>query len=319
MLLYFGLDYSSNAYVDLDKRKNVLFNAEVVGLEGLLRTLELYYGLHHEGISESDRQAEYFKAMHEVMNKGKNILSASWETNSLGVSNACLKWRDALVFAGWKADMPQPSERLEVLAQVERGFHCPSAADRMQSILTLSREYNPLPEESEIHVAAQSESNLPPQLVELLGNLEKTGTKIVYEDLTPISSSASNLNKVQHLILEGNNGKQLSFAEGDNSFEVWHFPTDLDACRYIVTEDPKEFNLYINNGGKLFDNVQRMMGQPTSGSSMTSANPQIVQLFRLGLNLFEYPMNIRNMISWLLLPLHPLKAKLRYPLVTQNY
>jgi len=315
MQLYFGLNYSSNAYIDLDKRKNVLFNAEVVGLEGLLRNLELYYGLHYENLSESDRQAEYFKAMHEVMDKGRNILSKSWETNSLGVSNACLKWRDALISTGWNPIMKQPSERLEVLAQTEQGFHCPSAADRIHAVLALSRKYNPLPEGSEIHVAAPSETHLPPQLAELFANLKKNGAKIVYEDLKPIAPQTTNLNKVQQLILDGTKAKQLSLAEGDSSFEIWHFPTELEAYRYIVTENPKEFNLYINNDGKLFDNVQRMMGQPTSGSSMTSANPQIVQLFRLGLNLFEHPMNIRNMISWLLLPLHPLKAKLRYPLV----
>jgi len=314
MKIKFGINYSSNAYVDLKHHEGgVMLNAEVASIDTLVRTLEQYYGLHNGEMSETDRQAEYFTAMSKVMNKGKNILTKSWDINSLGVSNECLNWRDTLVAAGWKAGMSQPSERLKILAETEENFDCPTIADRLQTVLKLSESQNPLPKDTEIHVAAQSKEQLPPQIAQLFDNLEKQGTKVTYEAAEPTAPEGTDLNKVQQLILKGDDNGNTEIA-GDGSFEIWHFDTELDALRYIATEKQDDYDLYINSNGKLLDNVQRMLGQPSSGSTMTNSAPQIVQLFRLGLNLFEYPLNIRNISSWLLLPVHPLSGKLRYPL-----
>jgi len=317
MEIYLGMTYSPNAFIDIKTRHGVFFDSEVVGVDGFVRILELYYGLHYDDISESDREAAYYKAMNGVMAKSENILTASWNTNSLGVSNACLRWRDALVSVGWNAEMTCPSERLEVLAQVENDFHCPALADRLQQIIKMSKESNPLPDGSTIHVGAYSADQVSPQMADLLHNLEVKGTSVIYEQSSPVASNATNLHLVQQTLLHSGKAdkNRLNLCKNDDSLEILEFETEMDALRYILTRDSDMFDLYINNDSKLMDNVQRMLGQPTSGSSMNAANPQIVQLFRLGLNLFEPPMNIRNLISWLLLPLHPLKAKLRYKLV----
>lgn len=316
MKIYFGQQYTPNAYIDFKSRGGILFDGEVVGIDGLVRLLELRLGLHYDEVSVSDRQASYFKAMSQVMDEEENILSASWATDSLGVSNACLKWRDALVMTGWTPDMKQPSARLDLLAKAEAFFHIPSTGDRLMKLLAICHDHNPLPDESEILVAANSYQDLMPTVAELLKELERKGVKVVFEQAVAKAPEGTNLHQVQSLLLdsEGERKKEIHWEPEDDSFEILHVSTEFDAMREAMCAD-RHYDVFVCRNHKLLDNTKRQENIPTSGSSMVNAEPQIVQLFKLGLSLFEYPLNIRNIISWLLLPLHPLSAKLRYSLV----
>ncbi len=313
MEIYFGLNYTNNAFVDLKAHGGICLDHTVVNLEGLLSLLELHLGIHHEEISTTDRQAAYYAAFRKVMAKGKNILTDSWEKNGLGVSNECLKWRDTLRANGWQAKMQQPSRRLEVLVEVEEYFQAPALGDRLEYILPLLLKQNPLQHKSRILVSSRDENGLPPAIVQLLNTLQATGTEIVYESDAVLATAGSNLSRVQKLIISNESEDKLK--EKDSSFQIWKFATELDAARYIASQPKDDFNVYITADGKLLDNVQRMLQQPTSGSSITNGHPQIAQLFKLGLSLFEYPFNIRNLISWLLMPIHPIKSELRRNLV----
>lgn len=313
MEIYFGLHYTNNAFVDLKAHGGICLDHTVVGPEGLLSLLELHLGIHHEEISVTDRQAAYYAAFRKVMNQGKNILTDSWEKNGLGVSNECLKWRDALRANGWQARMKQPSKRLEVLAQVENFFQVPAFGDRLETILPLLQQQNPLPPQSRILVAVPHENGLPPAINLLLNTLKAGGTGVVYESDAVLAPAGSNLSQVQKLLIS--NEATDTLKEKDSSFQIWKFATELDAARFVATDPKDAFNVYVTADGKLLDNVQRMLQQPTSGSSITNAHPQIAQLFKLGLSLFEYPFNIRNLISWLLMPIHPIKSELRRSLV----
>ena len=313
MDIYFGLHYTNNAFVDLKAHGGICLDHTVVGPEGLLSLLELHLGIHHEEISVTDRQAAYYAAFRKVMNQGKNILTDSWEKNGLGVSNECLKWRDALRGNGWQAQMQQPSKRLEVLSQVEAYFHAPAFGDRLEVLHPLLQQQSPLPPKSRIFVAEQNEKGLPPAIAGLLTTLQAKGTEIVYESDTVLAAAGSNLSQVQKLLI--NHEATDTLKEKDTSFQIWKFATELDAARFVASCPKNAFNVYVTADGKLFDNVQRMLQQPTSGSSITNAHPQIAQLFKLGLNLFEYPFNIRNLISWLMMPIHPIKSELRRNLV----
>ena len=313
MGIYFGLNYTQNAFVDFNTHGGICLDHTVVGPEGLLSLLELYLGIHHEDISVTDRQAAYYAAFRKTMAKGQNIFSDSWEKNGLGVSNECLQWRDALRGSGWQAQMQQPSPRLQVLAQVENDFHVPALGDRLERMLPLLQQQNPLPSNSTIFVASNDKKGLPPTIVNLLNQLQATGTEIVYESDAVIAPAGSNLSRIQKLLVS--NESEDSLNAKDPSFKIWEFSTDLDAARYVASQSKDSFNVYVTADGKLLDNVQRMLQQPTSGSSITNAHPQIAQLFKLGLSLFEYPFNIRNLISWLLVPIHPIKSELRRDLV----
>lgn len=313
MEIYFGLNYTNNAFVNLKAHGGICLDHTVVNLEGLLNLLELHLGIHYEEISTTDRQAAYYAAFRKVMAKGKNILMDSWEKNGLGVSNECLKWRDDLRANGWRAKMQQPSKRLEVLAEVEEYFQAPAVGDRLEYILPLLLQQNPFPPKSRILVSVQDVNGLSPTIVQLLNNLKATGTEIVYESDTVLAPAGSNLSRVQKLIIS--NESEDTLKENDSSFQIWKFATELDATRYIASQPKDDFNVYVTADGKLLDNVQRMLQQPTSGNSITNDHPQIAQLFKLGLSLFEYPFNIRNLISWLLMPIHPIKSELRRSLV----
>ena len=313
MEIFFGLHYTNNAFLDFKNRKGIYLDHTVVGPEGLLSLLELYLGVYHEEMNLTDRQAAYYTAFRKTMAKGTNIFSNSWEKNGLCVSNECLKWRDTLRANAWNAEMKQPSKRLQILAQVEKDFHVPSFGDRLENILPFLQQQNPLPAASRILVASKDEKDLPPVIVNLLKLLQAKGTDIVYESDASIAPKETNLSRIQELLIS--NKSEDCLKENDNTFKIWEFPTELDVARYVVTHPKDNFNVYVTNDGKLLDNVQRMLQQPTSGCSITNAHPQIAQLFKLGLSLFEYPFNIRNLISWLLVPIHPIKSDLRRALV----
>ncbi|MCF0197353.1 MAG: hypothetical protein HUK03_09045, partial [Bacteroidaceae bacterium] len=305
MNIHLGLHFTSDAYIDLQRRGGIMFDECVAGVDELVRLLNLHLGNHVEELGQAERQAAYHAALSKVADK--KTLSESWKANSLGVSNECLKWRDALVACGWRSDMAQPSERLQVIAEAEKDFDKPCAADHLVQILPMLKARNPLPEGSKIYVAAPSLGALPPVVQELLSLLSAKGTELIFEDENTIAPSDSNLAKVQNLVLRA---EKNELATSDNSLEIWHFPTALDAYRYIATHKDNA-DLYICNDTKTLDNVQRMMCQPTSGSKMSNAHPQIAQLFKLGITLFDYPFNIRNLVSWLMMPHQPLPSSLR--------
>lgn len=308
MKIHFSLNFSPNAYIDLPKRGSIMYDECIANTDELVKLLYLHLGTHIEQTDQASRQAAYHEAFSKVADK--KTLAMSWNCNSLGVSNECLKWRDALVACGWNADMAQPSPRLQVLAEAEKNFNVPCSADHLIALLPILKGKNPLPADSTIYLAASSLEALPPVVAELLDSLEKKGTKLVFEEQKAIAPADSNLAKVQRLILEA---EANSLNAADDSLEIWKFPTALDAYRYIASCQDKA-TLYICNDTKTLDNVQRMMGQATSGSKMTNSHPQIAQLFKLGVTLFEHPFNIRNLVSWLMMPNHPIPYELRHAL-----
>lgn len=308
MNIHLSLHFSPNAYIDLPKRGGIMYDECIANIDELVKLLNLHLGKHTEQIDQASRQAAYHKAFSEVADK--KSLAMSWKCNSLGVSNECLKWRDALVACGWSADMPQPSPRLQVLAEAEKRFDSPCSADYLIALLPILKEENPLPADSTIYLAASSLGALPPVVAELLDSLKKKGTNLVFEEQKAIAPTDSNLAKVQRLLL---NAEANSLNADDDSLEIWKFPTALDAYRYIASCQDNA-TLYICNDAKTLDNVQRMMGQATSGSKMTNSHPQIAQLFKLGVTLFEHPFNIRNLVSWLMMQNHPIPYELRHAL-----
>ena len=308
MKIHFGIHLSPNAYIDLPKRGGIMFDECVADTNGLVKLLNLHLGIHMEDLNQADRQAAYHEAFCRVGDK--RVFTESWCLNSLGVSNQCLQWRDALVACGWRADMKQPSERLLVLAEVEQYFNAPCAADYLVALLPLLKERNPLPTGSTICIAAPSLDSFPPVVADILRCLENKGTELVFEEEKAIAPASSNLAKIQNLILNAE-GNMLD--QEDDSVQIWCFPTALDAYRYIVSCKDNAC-LYVCEDTKTMDNVQRMMGQATSGSRMNNAHPQIAQLFKLGITLFEHPFNIRNLLSWLLMPNHPIPYELRHSL-----
>ena len=312
MRILLGQHFTQNSYIDFKKRGNIMYDECIANVDDLVNLLSLHLGIHITETTTVDRQAAYHNAFSKMMAKGNNMFSASWAKNSLGVSNECLKWRDALVECGWKAEMKQPSERLHILAKVENDFNCKNQTDNRVAIIPHLEKTNPLPPGSVIKVAAFSMEELSPVTQKILSLLKDKGTRIDFEEKKSIANNTTDLAKIQDLILNDSsfNDNKIELS-GDGSLEIWEFPTSLDAYRYIASQEQRDSELFICNNSKSFDNVQRMMGMPTSGSRMNNSHPLIAQLFMLGISLFDYPINIRNLVSWLMMPDHPIQSNLR--------
>lgn len=312
MKIYLGRNYTNDAFLNLKDCGGIAFDTEIVNVEGLVSMLELYVGIPYKKMSKVDRQAEWLKCMRKVMVQGENVFTKSWEMNRLGVSNECLAWRDSLKMAGWNRDMKQPSKRFQIIAEVDREFDAPSTGDRILTLLDALKD-NPFSEPTEIRVGEPSPEALEPIVVRLLDRLAQLGVEVTYTPDKVLAPKGSNLAKVQELFVSG--GCDKSFSKNDDSFQIWNFPSATNACRYMALLPKEEFDMYVVGNGKLLDNTQRMLGQSTSGTTLDNVSPQIVQMFMLGMNLFEYPLNIRNLLDWLQLPIHPLESKLRYSLI----
>lgn len=312
MKIYFSPDYKSDTFINLKDTSSILYDCLVTGVEGLVSTIELYLGIHNDNPTPIERQAEWLKCMRSVMHSGNNSLSDSWSKNALGVSNECLIWRDRLRMAKWNNNMQQPADRFRIIAEADRIFNIPAIADRILELIS-AMDTNPLEPGSSIYVGVDSPQALEPLVADLLDKLAEYGTDIVYESDHIEAPADSNLAKVQRLLCSGQADDDLR--TDDSSFRIWEFDTANDACRYIASIPNDDFDLYVLSDGKLLDNTQLMLGQPTSGTIIENSSPQIAQMFLLGMNLFEYPLNIHNLLAWLQSPLHPIKSELRHALV----
>ncbi|MCC8176287.1 MAG: PD-(D/E)XK nuclease family protein [Bacteroidales bacterium] len=313
MQIYYLPDYTSEAWLNLADRGGIAYDTTVVNTDGLASLLELRLGIHADTQPQPKRQAQWMKLMRQVMEREGNSLSKAWLKNALGVSNECLKWRDALRIALWNNEMPSPNDRLELISRIDKQFDMPSLGDRLISIAAALHS-NPFESGTVIKVGVFNKESLQGAVVKLLHRLKELGVDVVYDKGEVLAAAGSNLAKAQELLIHDTATDDLQ--ADDDSLLIWEFESSTDATRYIASIGADSADVYVtSNGGKLFDDTQRMMGQPTSGATIDNASPQIAQMFMLGMNLLEYPLNINNLLSWLQLPVHPIKSELRGQLV----
>jgi hypothetical protein len=308
MKIYYSPAFTSNAYFDLGPDA-VAFDISVCGNAELLRTLMLHLGIHHDLLSQVERQAEYYNIFVKCdEEKPNNVFHKSFSVGGLAVSSKCLEWRDKLILAGWTSEMNQKSERLQFLAEVEKDFHCIGEADCWIEVLRAMDDRCALPQGSEVVLSNISRKVLPPYLADIFTKLEKSGIQVT-ENITSSACAKGNLGIIQKYLLGQDTAKD--FSPTDKSFEILQFPDEMTALQYVASLNSDAYDVYINSDNKTFDDIQLALNHPTSGSSITNANPQIVQLFTLGLSLFDYPINIYNVLSWLLAPMSPIHSPLR--------
>jgi hypothetical protein len=309
MIIIYSPSFSSDAFVDY-KEHEILFDAKVCGDTELFGYFALHLGIHHDLLPAVEREAQYYKVFSKfITTHPDNMFTNSFRNGGMTVSSCCLKWRDNLVLAGWKPDMVQPSQRLQTLADIDKEFNCIGENDVRMQILNAMNDECPLPEGSEIRIFGISRTMLPPYVQQAFFAIEKHGIKI--NEIQPEVKAKDNLGTIQNYIINNNIG---NLAENDNSFDIINFPDEMTAMQYVASMKPDTYNVYINSANKNFDDLQHSLHFATSGASYSNANPQIVQLFKIGLSLFSYPLNIINMLSWLIMPVSPIASTLRHKL-----
>ena len=309
MRILFSSAYGGTTYTGSED-KGVLLDASQVDEQGLINLLQLHAGIHSEHTPFVKRLALYYNAFVRYMaDHPDNVLHESFRVAGLGTAKSCLVWREALLIAGWDFK-PGISPRLDALSGVEAYYRGDGQADQLIEITREAERRPILPAGSSIVLPGTME-DLHPAWRRLLTALERNGVTIAYADTA--SDKGDDLSKVRNWLAGTAYAPTL---KGDGSLRLLRFTTEDKALAYLTGLDDSDYRVWLNEGNKRFDNWLRMAGRPVAGSVMPNSNPQIAQLFTLGLSLFAYPTNIHTLIQWLVAPIQPLPARLRFKLAT---
>ena len=317
MKIHYSPYFDGEHYIDFQGRGKPLFDELAVGDSGLLSELELRSGMACACLSESERQASYYNAVKAVIeSRPDNPIADSFKVDEYGVASELLRWRDELIAAGWDFDIRNVSAKLDLLSDIERhitgsGINIRGNSDRLIALINSKSSLLQKDNEVVVHFPAE---HISPVIARLLKKLSDEGTRITY--MVPyrsIAADGTNLKKVQEAFLT--NAAELLNPEKDDSFRIVKFDRQGSALEWVVKSTHSEGTVFINSDNRSFDNIQLLYGNPLSGSSLKDANPEIIQLFKLGCSLFLRPLNVYNLLSYLQISRHPLPYELRRGLI----
>ncbi len=317
MKIHYSPYFDGEHYIDFQGRGNLLIDELVVGDSGLLSQLELRSGMACACLSGSERQASYYNAVKAVIGtRPDNPITESFEADEYGVASELLRWRDELIAAGWNPDIRNVSAKLDLLSDIERHItgsriNIRGESDRLITLINSKSSLLQKDDEILVHFPAE---HISPIISKLLRKLSDDGTRITY--MVPdksIAADGTNLKKVQEALLT--NVAELLDPDKDDSFRIVKFNRQGSALEWVVKSTHSEGTVFINSNNRSFDNIQLLYGNPLSGSSLKDANPEIIQLFKLGCSLFLRPLNVYNLVSYLQISRHPLPYELRRDLI----
>ena len=279
--LIFSPYYDGNCYAgDPDKNQCVL-GTKYVGPLGLLDELELRVGLTGRYFDDFQRTILYARAIKKAIAGNKDLFFAkSFDKDKIRTAYVVLGWRDALVKAGWNKTITG-SSRLDGLAAVENFFTEKGEADRWRTLLELSKNTPLLDKKDLIEVACKKE-HLEPLYRQLFDNLEKNGCSVSYAPM----NTANNLHQKAQV---------LSF-KNDLEMAEWLVQQKLGDNDVVVCDDASILNLNIS-----------LEGKPQFGNE-SNAIGAVMQIFTLGLQLFNKPLDLNTLLAYLQLPSTPLTS-----------
>ena len=278
MKLIFNPYYDSKVYV---KTQGCALGEKVVGPQGLLDELELRAGLTGRYLDNFQRAILYARAMKKAMESNSSLFFAkSFEKDKLGTAVNVLAWRDALVKTGWNKTITG-SRRLDDLVSVEAQFDEKGEADRWRILLDYAKTTSVLSDPDCIEVTCDKEL-LEPLYRQLFDSMASQGCSICYSPL-PIRE---NLKDITRAYLFKND---LALAE-------WLAQQPLGDNDLVVCDDTSILNLDL-----------AMENKPQVGAE-SQAIGAIMQIFTLGLGLFNKPLDINNLLAYLQLPSTPLSS-----------
>ena len=324
MKLFYSPHYTGHVYTGLENAENgILFDTETVSTQGLLDRIKLHAGIRRRIKPQGERFVAYYKAMAAYMkDKRESVFRESFNTDPLKTAEQCLAWRDALAAAGWNSGTQAQSARLTALQGIEK--HFTGGKDGKKENISLAEEIFaiteeikagcPLPQNLEIQMPFDW-NILPPAEKGLLQALQDRNVKITL--MPRREDKGTNLDRITAL-LEGknessSNGKnaerEITLAENDDTFKIWHFADRTESMKYLSTLPADSFNVWINENNQELDSWLKLAGKPAAGSNI-SGLPQIAQLLVIGISLFSRPLNIYRLMDWLNMPSSPLPRKL---------
>ena len=270
-----------------------------LGNMGLLQQLQLRAGIHTEPLPDVEREARYHNAMKSVVQNTSFEKSAY--VDPWGVAKKMLEWRDALIMAGWNGErLSGSSSKVSVLADLEKEIdkerNMPGVADCWKAVLEAYRNGVKIDDSIDTLSVECPWSEIPYLIQQTLACLEQSGVKMVKTVADDATSPDFQTAKFQ----------LVEFEEVNDAYEWFAKIEQLPEETAVVNRD----NVQLNHTLFTWD-------RPLFHSSLTDSNPQLLQLFKLSLSVFSRPLNIQNLVSYLMLPLSPIPGTLRRRLARQ--
>ena len=276
MRIVYSPYYSGSYYVDLKKRKDSLLGLKVCGSRELLSELEMRSGIVSQELSEPEQLIAFHKALSE--NISGTIFEKSFRRDEVGVSRQLMSWCDCLLMQGWTPDMDINTDKLRDLAKIAREVKIKHISTRWHELVRYLKNHRILLEDDCLEV--HDKEQIPAVIRITLDELAKH-TTVIYT------------------------ANERDFPE---SFKLYQFKTRSDAYQWYLSKPEALGNIdvTISSDNCILNNMAIAMRQPVVNSIATNSNPQLLQLFKLGMSLFARPLNVYNLLSYLQLPGNPL-------------
>lgn len=278
MKIVYSPYYSGGYYVDLNKRKESLLGLKVCGSRELLSELELRAGIVSQELSEPEQLIAFHEALSEKISG--TIFEKSFKKDEVGVSRELMAWCDTLLMEGWTPDTDINTDKMRGLAKIVKGVKSKHISTRWLDLIRHLKNHCILHKDD--HIEVHDKDHIPAVIRMALEELAKQAT-------------------VSYINNEG---------EMPESFMLYQFKTRSDAYQWYLSkpEALENTDVTISSDNRILNNMAMAMGKPVVNSTATNSNPQLLQLFKLGMSLFARPLNVYNLLSYLQIPGNPIGA-----------
>lgn len=271
-----------------------------VGPRGLATVLETNLGLTGPHPSNAERAA----ALVPVLRDTKGFWSQSTEADPLEAAATLLKWRDALIMAGWQAD--GGAGRLAGLAALSARMR-PGLPDRL---LAIRRDLAGGADHGLREVRlAQPFNTLPKLLRLLLGDLRASGVAILHTPPQPAPATGT--------LAAARAGRFTAEPGGNLLLLRTAGPVEAadEVAAWIAERQPGPENPVVVIGADtLLDAALRHRGLPSLGVAPPPRENLLLQLLPLTLACAASPPDPQRVLELLTLPNTPIAKALARPL-----
>lgn len=308
MKLIFGLSCDGPSFPDFPGPNEGVFNAAVVGPQGLMEMLEVQLGLTAPRVAHAVRVSSYAAKLRAALATAPELFFAqSFTLDPWATAASLLEWRDQLVTGGWPS-ASVGAARLDAFAKIEgAGPMLPlGIADRARRLCDVVKARASLPLAS-IELV-EPRDLLPPLWKGFIDALETSAVKI--SQLSASETSGKDLSYVRAFLADGS----PATLAGDGSFVIVEADTALTAAEAAAewlancSEAELQGTVIVNPDGDtaLLDGALQARGLPALGLSASSPWRGALQVLPLAFAASWAPFNAKAMLDLLMLPRPPI-------------
>ncbi len=313
--IYFGLQCDQTYFDGADKFR---LGSRVVGPIGLLRMLENLTGRSgYPDDVEFLRIEAYRKAVKATLQDDPTCFFAnSFQVNEFATSRSLLAHRDELLLAGCTfetEDMIPP--RLKQFYKIEDSLQLNMPIGYTERYVHLLESISQFALPIERVIVVEPLELLPSHFQRLFRRMETLG--VIIEQHKKENALQSSLVALQNNLL----GKQMVRCMVDDSVYIIKAASESLVAtwlaKWLKINEISEPLLLIPDHKRLLDVAFQNEGIPKMGISTTSSARPSIQLLKLVTAFFWKPMDCEKIISFLLLPLNPIKDQIAFRLAAE--